>query len=93
MRGKLNEVCEIIGVYWKFGICAEISMERIIEDAVREKLPRTEEEARRTGVEAIIEEHRYPLRSFKEKLRMLGLPSHLLEYVIKGKTAMEYFKT
>ena len=33
MRGKLNEVCEVIGVYWKFGICAEISMERIIEDA------------------------------------------------------------
>jgi hypothetical protein len=55
-------------------------------------LPRTEEEARRTGVEAIIEEHRCPLRSFKGKLMMLGLPCHLLEYVIKGKTAIEYFK-
>jgi hypothetical protein len=92
LRGKLNEVCEIIGVYWKFGICAEMFMERIIEDAVHEKLPKTEEEARRTGVEAIIEGHRCPLRSFKEKLMMLGLPCHLMEYVIKGKTAMEYFK-
>jgi hypothetical protein len=44
-------------------------MERIIEDAVHEKLPRTEEEARRTGVEAIIEEHRCPLRVLKESSR------------------------
>lgn len=33
-----------------------------------------------------------PVKGFKGKLKMLGLPCHLLEYVIKGKTAMEYFK-
>jgi hypothetical protein len=92
LRDSLDNICEMIEVYWRFGVCAERSVERIIEDAVHERLPKTEKKARETGVEVFIGGYRYPMRSFKDKLKMLVLPCHLLKCVIRGETVMKYFK-